>query len=343
MTVRGRRIAVLVSATAMALLGVEAALTLFASQSLGSSWLTTSVRGYALNRRATTIAHVMPGRSVRYRLNSLGFRGEEPVGQGRRVLVVGDSVTFGLWLDESDTYVSRFASSAAAEWGDGRLSFMNAAVGGWGTADYVAFVEDEGDALRPDVVLVFIGFDDVPRTWVSPLWSLAEDGTVSRRPPSELRPGVRRIADLPGYRFLIEHSHVAQLMRQSVIASLSGSDPIVDQSQVLESLAVTEGLFARLSAWCRSHEIALLVTTGTLLEFSAKHQPLNPTVTFLENAETLFARLGVPYLSVAHAHGALAEPLASLEIPDDGHPNERGAGYLRDRVAMAACSVAAHR
>ena len=38
-----------------------------------------------------------------------------------------------------------------------------------GTADYVAFLEDRGDELRPDAVLVFVGFDDVRRAWLSPL------------------------------------------------------------------------------------------------------------------------------------------------------------------------------
>lgn len=329
---RGRRIAAFVSATAIALVGVEAGLYKFSPQTLGSSWLTTSVRGYALNRRSTTVTHDMPGRSARYRINSLGFRGGELAGQGRSVLIVGDSVTFGLWLDETDTFVSRIASSAAREWGAGGLSFMNAAVAGWGTADYVAFVEDEGDRLRPDVVLVFIGFDDVRRAWVSPLWSLAENGTVSRRPPSELRTGVRRIANVPGYRFLIEHSHAAQLVRRALIASESDSEPVVDRSEVPNSLTLTEGLFARLSEWCRSRRIALLVSNGTLLEFSGETESQNPTATFLKNAEALFARLSVPYLSVARAHGALTEPLTSFEITDDGHPNERGARLIFETV-----------
>ena len=330
MTRRGRRIAVVISAAAVTLLGVEAALRLFAPQPLAGSWLTTSDRGYALNRPSTDVTHVMPGRSVRYRFNSLGFRGSEPSGQGRRVLVVGDSVTFGWGLEERDTYVARIASSAAAEWGAGRHSFMNAAVAGWGAADYVAFIEDEGANLRPDIVLAFVGFDTVRRSWESPLWSMAEDGTLARRPPSDVRRGVRRIAGWPGYRFLIEHSHAAQLVRQAVLESLPGSTPTLDRSHVPQALALTEQLFARLSEWCRSRGVALLVSNGSLLEFSEEPESNNPTVAFHNNAAAFFAGLGVPYLSVARAHGPLSEPLASFEIPEDDHPNERGAGLIFD-------------
>lgn len=177
----GRRTALILSATAVALLIIEAGLRLWAPQSLTGNWMTTSASGYAVNRRSTSATHAMPGRSVRYHLNALGFRGAELPSQGRRVLVVGDSVTFGVLLDESDTIVARLAASSTSEWGAGRLAFVNAGVGGWGTADYAAFLEDRGDELRPDAVVVFIGFEDVSRAWRSPLWALEPDGTVSRR------------------------------------------------------------------------------------------------------------------------------------------------------------------
>ena len=182
------------------------------------------------------------------------------------------------------------------------------------------------------MLLVFIGFDDVRRTWVSPLWTLAPGGTVSRRLPSDFRTGVRRIASFPGYRFLIENSHAAQLMRRAVIGSNASDVEIIDENDTANSLALMEGLFARLSEWCRSRRVVLLVANGNLLEFKDEPESLSANATFLKNAEALFTRLSVPYLSVARAHGALTEPLTTFEIPDDGHPNERGAGLIFETV-----------
>ena len=331
MSLRGRRLAILVAATAVALLGVEADLRLFAPQSGDSKWVTTSERGYAVNRRLITAEHPNTlGRRIFYPLNSLGFRGPEPVGPGKRVLVVGDSVTFGWLLDEPDTFVSRIAANAAAEWG-ARLQFMNAAVAGWSTADYTAFIEDQGEQLRPDVVLVFIGYEDVRRTWVSPLWELAPDGTARRRPQTEIKPGVHQIANLPGYRFVIENSHAAQLVRRMGIAMIDGP-PIIEPGETQASLRLTEAVFAKLAEWCRSRGIALLVTNGSLLEFEGEPESRSPNVIFLKNADAFFRRLAVPYLSVARAHGPLTEPLASLIIPDDIHLNERGARLIYGAV-----------
>jgi lysophospholipase L1-like esterase len=329
----GRRIALAASAIAAALLAVEAGLRLFHPQPLLGPWLTTSERGYAINRASTIATHAIADRSVRYRINSLGFRGAEPEFSGKRVLVVGDSVTFGLFLDEPDAYVSRLASNAAAQFGAGQLEFMNAAVGGWGTADYVAFIEDHGDALRPDAVLVFIGFDAVRRTWASPLWDVTADGTVQRRPVAELTRGIRRITEVPGYRFLIEHSHAAQLLRQVALRTpRANAKQSVPDDEVRDSLGLTKQLFARLSEWCRSRGVLLLVTNGTLLEFSATSPAENPTVTFLQDAEPFFAELAVPYLPVARAHGRLDHPLPELHIPEDGHPNEQGAAVILTAV-----------
>lgn len=326
-----RRIVAVAAATVIAFLAVEAGLRLFAPQSLNRPFLSTSFRGYAENRRSTTVGDSMPGRSVRYRLNSLGFRGGEP-GNGRRILIVGDSVTFGMLLDEADTYVSRLASSAIAEFGAGRFSFMNAAVAGWGAADYVAFVEDRGDEFRPDAVLVFVGFDDVRRAWRSQLWDVASDDAITRRPLPELRRRIR-LSGYSSYRFVIEHSHAAQLMRRVAIGTVADSkDSPLSADDARAALALTRKLFTRLSEWCRSRGVALLVTNGTLLEYSGESAADNPTVTFFEDADAFFSQLGAPYLAVAKAHGPLSEPLASLIIPDDGHPNERGAAVIFEAV-----------
>src|SRR6185295_10930776 len=121
--------------------------------------------------------------------------------------------------------------------------------------------------------------------WRSQLWDVASDGTISRRPHPEPKRGIR-LSDYPSYRFLIEHSHAAQLMRRAAIGTVTTSDdsPLGDDD-ARAALALTTRLFTRLSEWCRSRGVALLVTNGTLLEYSGEAAANNPTVTFFENAD----------------------------------------------------------
>ena len=86
----------------------------------------------------------------------------------RRILVLGDSFTFGWLLDDADTYVARLQELVDAEFGPGRFVLLDAAAGGWGTADYLFFLEDFGPQIRPDAVLVFVNIDDIGRSLRKP-------------------------------------------------------------------------------------------------------------------------------------------------------------------------------
>jgi hypothetical protein len=70
------------------------------------------------------------GRRVRVRFNELGMRGPACGGKQAgetRVLFFGDSMTFGLGLEEEETFPARFAVQASRAWGR-RVTAGNAAV-----------------------------------------------------------------------------------------------------------------------------------------------------------------------------------------------------------------------
>lgn len=121
-------------------------------------------------------------------------------------------------------------------------------------------------------------------------------------------------------------------MRRAVLASTGTGPSALHERDTPGSLRLVEALFERMTDWCRARRIPLLVTNGTLLEFTAQPASPDPNAIFLRNAASLFARLAVPYLPVARAHGPLIDPVEDFEIPDDGHPNERGAQLIASTV-----------
>lgn len=52
--------------------------------------------------------------------------------------------------------MSLLRSRVDEEFGAGVFSLVNAATIGWGAGDYVAFVEDFGEEVNPDVILVSV-------------------------------------------------------------------------------------------------------------------------------------------------------------------------------------------
>jgi len=102
---------------------------------------------------------------ARAKINSHGMRGPErgpakPAGV-RRVLVLGDSVVFGLGLeDDADTLPAALERELAERTGLA-LECLGAAVCGWSTWQHQRFLESEGERWEPDLVLLGFVLNDV--------------------------------------------------------------------------------------------------------------------------------------------------------------------------------------
>jgi hypothetical protein len=82
--------------------------------------------------------------------NLLGFRGPlpdlSPDGEAPRLLVVGDSQTYGLGCPEGETFCDELRRGL-----DG-VEVLNTGSNGYGTRDMLAIVHHLGPAWKPDVV-----------------------------------------------------------------------------------------------------------------------------------------------------------------------------------------------
>jgi lysophospholipase L1-like esterase len=106
-----------------------------------------------------------PGGQYRIRTNGLGLRDERPLlpkASGRyRVLVLGDSRTFGVGVEREQAVPAILERALGAELGR-PLDVVNAGVPGWGQREAVAFLERKCADLAPDfVILGFAVQDDV--------------------------------------------------------------------------------------------------------------------------------------------------------------------------------------
>src|SRR5690242_1701574 len=117
------------------LLAGEVIIRMVAPQNLSGTWFEMSAHGNDINRANWTAHQRFEDRKVTYRINDLHLRGG-PIGSGtHRILCVGDSLTFGWLLDETNTFVYRLNELAARDFHAGTFEFLNGGSGGWGTAD----------------------------------------------------------------------------------------------------------------------------------------------------------------------------------------------------------------
>jgi len=126
-------------------------------------YINEPTRGYALtpNFRA-------PLQSAEFKtsvaINSLGLRerelGPKPPG-AYRILVLGDSFVFGQGVDAESTFPHLLESELTLRVPEVAWQVINAGVPGYGTDQQVAFLEELGWSLEPDLVIValFAGND----------------------------------------------------------------------------------------------------------------------------------------------------------------------------------------
>jgi len=98
-------------------------------------------------------------------LNARGLRGPDiavpkPPGR-RRIVVLGDSFTFGAQVPEAETAVAVLQRRMRDELGDPTIEVVNAGVESWGTGHQHLFWQHDGQPLEPDLVILafFVGND----------------------------------------------------------------------------------------------------------------------------------------------------------------------------------------
>jgi lysophospholipase L1-like esterase len=334
--------------------GGELLVRIVAPQPLNGRWSEMSANGLLVNRANWQAHHEFGPVTVDYRFNAEHLRGG-PIGPGKRVLALGDSFTFGWLLSEEATYVRRLGDAADRDFGTGQVQMLNGAKGGWGTADYLAFLEEFGDDIRPDAVVVFLSFADIHRSLSSGLYRFQPDcpDRLDRRikPPS----AVRRCKDhLAAYDWLLAHSQLMHVLRQACDRR-TGHPLLLDESAQAKKDGRTksctipgqpigepapgdpnsnlgrmagQALFRRLHEWCSQRGIPLLVaTTGFQARFL--QPPISGSfydVDFYQSAPGFFAQLDVPYYDLTpELSRVIGKRWEEYLIAGDGHPNARGA------------------
>lgn len=173
--------------------------------------------GVRRNTPSLTYWHRTPEYRIQIRTNAAGIRAdrefsyEKPAGT-RRIVVLGDSFGLGYGVDLEDTFLSRMHAAlepSLAERGV-ECEIINLSVSGFGNAEQLVMLQEEGLRYAPDLVLVAWHSSDFSDNVRSDLFELDDEGGVRRKAESYL-PGMKlrkRLADSAVYRWVASHSHL---------------------------------------------------------------------------------------------------------------------------------------
>lgn len=107
--------------------------------------------------------HVTTEYDVSFSQNRLGFRGPLPTlpssSDVPRVLVLGDSQTYGLGVGDDETFAVELVKSLSTA--ERHVEVLNGSCNGWGTRNELAVLDTLGARWKPDVTLVVFFWNDL--------------------------------------------------------------------------------------------------------------------------------------------------------------------------------------
>lgn len=241
--------------------------------------------------RAGASAHLM---GVDVEINSMGLRDGEPRADAdlRRIVFLGDSLTFGWGVEQRDTFAYRLEELLSEE---RPTEVLNFGTGNYNTTQEVELFLEKGLAYEPEKVVVFYFINDAE--------------PVPRR---------SRWAFLANFRIVTFYwSRVKQLSAQFLPRQTFREyyAALYDDDQ--PGWRATQRAFRRLAAVCRERgidlQVVLLPELHALDEytFEREHQKV---------ADVLRVD-GIEVLDVTPAFADVTAPQSLWVSPDDAHPN----------------------
>lgn len=216
------------------------------------------------------------GNSSRVRINSHGARGEEfpmekPSG-ARRIVAIGDSVTFGYGVEEEETFLHLLDESLPDPY-----QIINMGVMGYGTDQELLLLEREALKYSPDFVLVgYSTSNDIYDTMSAVRFGIpkpffkvrGEDLLLSNVPVPE--PKMGEIGGEGIARVLIDSSHLYRFLAYRLWLSPSPKKGKSDAAMSFEEgWDVTESIIKRMNSLCNKAGCRLLFVVmpdGHLME-----------------------------------------------------------------------------
>jgi len=267
--------------------------------------------------------------NVHVRLNSEGFRSPEisPQKTCKRILTIGDSVTFGAWVEQGKTYPAILQQLLPA----GRYEVINAGVPAYDLEQIIALFKQKGVRYQPNIVIYTFVYDDI----ADPL-ALGESGALVQEPGRRYgakvaMPDRYRLFPLP--RWLVHRSRlltavVMRYYRFRESRHISGERDLLDD------------LLAERWGWLEERLIELL---GSVEKAGARFLlvifPVGLSEHSIQRLMAVARKNGIEAMELRTALGDSRTYAARYMTPWDAHPNADAhalmARAICDRLVVA--------
>ena len=204
-----KNIFTLIGSLIFSIIIIELFFIFFLPQQLSSSFRTYNKYGLALNKKNQSAFHEFREISVKYKFGKYHNRIYNLPNKEKKILVLGDSFTFGWLLKDEDTFVYKLNKNFKDYY------FVNGAAGGWGSSDQLRYLIDFCNLIKPKFVLVFINYLDFDRIHGSNLFYLDENNKLEYGKDDV--PKFKKITENFFYEFIMENYHTIRFFKKKYV------------------------------------------------------------------------------------------------------------------------------
>jgi lysophospholipase L1-like esterase len=345
-------VSLVVLSVGLSLLMGEVVLRMLGHGSITSQMYVEDEHTIYRNKPLTRGRALRPGEfDYSFTTNTDGFRGQreyrrpKPVGT-RRVLAIGDSFTFGIGVDDAESYPAQLERRLSRLCASRPVQVVNAGVGGFGTSQQLVLLERVGLTFQPDLVVLGVFVNDPEDNLLAGLHYVRGD-TLLNKPISAVprMPGAKRwLNTVPGYDWLVSHSVLANWLRELYFKRgkqlQSPSAPADTQVSEAEqdttgAWLLTERLLARMKNVVDRHGSRFLVVLiPDRAELHAHLTGRSSEAATVSRLRQICVKERLDCLDLsAWIKSKAAVPAPALYFPHDGHFNADGYGVLAEAVA----------
>jgi len=276
------------------------------------------------------VDRIRPELAYHVHINSLGFRGAEfdalKAPDVIRILCVGDSYTFGHYVDDASPFPARLGARLEKAVPGRRIEVINGGANGFTIVDEKLFLQTKGLSLEPDLVILVFSNNDI-------------QDLARPRPMIEVMRDHARLKSRfvigPALRFL-QHTAIFNGMQRAA----AWLEVRRRKESVRDASVPVEPLWERYVALLRetrdlldAHGVRLLLVAWPSAEQAAATGPVAP----IERLGVEAADLGIDFLDLTPTMRALASAGVNPSLaPLDGHPSAEGheaaAGTIATRL-----------
>lgn len=338
--------------TFLIILLLEISVKIFYPQNFG--WYAErDVSGLNILRKNIKFYHRLYGRNIEYKFGKYNERQTTEYTKKDKVLILGDSFTFGWLVKDKNTYVHHLQKHFL------NYYFINSSVPGWGTASQVRYVENYCQSIKPKKIIIMINTDDIGRAWWSKLYKFKIIDLTNPK-NNYLTPINReqlnynsKFYKIPFYKFLIKNSHLFVLTRNAYekiknkeknfkrikinkeIFQIPDDRTNLILDKTSEANMLGKMLFLKLkkiSNLCGAELIVIYSGWYDFINNQETYKESYSTGMFIKNANKFFNDNNIKYYDFTSQMKDVHSKFYNYIIPYDYHPNEEGHKIISNNI-----------